>query len=113
MDYKEVVNNKLNSIAFISSPLQMICLKELLFFQKINNLEVVVVNKSENDNNINQIKKVAENLKIQISKVIIHKKRISYLIILIKYAIKKKNFLILGAYYNSVFYFLSKIITFR
>ncbi|MDG2372184.1 MAG: polysialyltransferase family glycosyltransferase [Flavobacteriaceae bacterium] len=109
---KRQINN-LNSIAFISSPLQMICLKELLFYKSINNLKVVIVNKNDYDDNVNQIKKVAENLQIHISNIFIHNKRLSYFKLFFKYALRKENILILGAYYNSVFYFLSKIINYK
>ena len=102
-----------SSIAFISSPLQIVCLKELLNIQKIENLNIVVITNSNSDENINQIRKVAKILQIEISNTFYSNNRLNYFKLFFKYALKKKHILILGAYYNSAFYILSRIINYN
>ena len=113
MEEEQSGKNTSSSIAFISSPLQIVCLNELLNIQKIENLMIVVITISNSDENINQIKKVAKNLQIKISNIFCLNNRLNYFKLFYKYAFKRKNILILGAYYNSAFYILGRIINFN
>jgi len=106
--------NNSSSIAFVSSPLQLVCLNELLFSESITNLKVIIVTSYNSNENINQINKVAKNLEIEISNTFsLNNNRLNYFKLFLNYALKKKHTLILGAYYNSAFYILSRIINYK
>ena len=101
-----------NSIALISSPLQLVCLKEYLNYSKIKNIQIYFIESNKSINNKNQVFSVAKYLQLEINKSFSNSNKLFYLL-LIKFFFKKTHNLILGDYFNSSFFIFSKIVKFR
>ena len=106
-----MVNKK--SIAFISTPFQLLCLKELIVEEKLKNIEIIFIQVYNDNFLIDQITKNAFFLNLTINKFIKFRSyRLNYLYYVSKFFLKKKKYLIFGAYFNSHFQFLSKLFYF-
>ena len=102
--------NKVNSVALISSPLQLLGLKELLISNNKIKVAIYIIINSDKDSSLEQILNVAKYLDLEIKKKYILKNRgLLYAKVILSFIIKKYEFLILGAYFNSVFYLISRL----
>ena len=104
-----MVIQKKKSLALISSPLQLICLKEFLEKKEISNLEIFVFYSEEDS--LKQLKSTSNFLNLEIERFV--KSHNSVLWYLKLFFLKSYNFLILGAYFNSAFYFVHLISLFK
>lgn len=101
-----------NSIALISSPFQLVCLKEYIFDSNIEDIEIVFINSSNTETVKKQVFLVAEFLDLKINKSFKNQNRFFYLRLFKEFFLKRVNNLILGSYFNSSFFVLSKLIKF-
>lgn len=107
-------NKNQKSLALISSPLQLICLKEFENKYKGLNIEIFVFITEDNDTIKSQIKFTSEFLNLKISSYIVSKSSvIKYLKLILMFSFKRYNLLILGSYFNSIFFFTQLIIKFK
>lgn len=96
---------------FVSSPFQLLGIKEFIEKYKIENFSLVAFN--YNLNSASQIKQTAEYLNLKITFEYNKINRFIYLKLFSKYFFDKTCNLILGSFHNSHFWFLTKIIRFK
>jgi hypothetical protein len=107
-------NKNQKSLALISSPLQLISLKEFENKYKGLDLEIFVFITEDDDTIKRQIKFTSEFLNLNISNYIVSKSSvIKYLKLILMFSFKQYNLLILGSYFNSIFFFTHLITKFK
>tara|TARA_B110000027_G_C16112095_1_gene298227 strand:+ start:1787 stop:2752 length:966 start_codon:yes stop_codon:yes gene_type:complete len=111
---KTHMHKKNNSIAFISSPFQLLCLKEFIEEKKIKTITINFIQVNKSEENVKQINLTAKFLGLEIIKNFYIKKfKLNYINYLLMFFLKKVNFLVVGSHFNSHFVFLSRIIRFK
>lgn len=107
---EQLGKHTVNSIALISSPFQLLGLKELLTEHNEINAKIYIIINDDKDSSLDQIINVSKYLDLNIEKKYILRKRgILYFRLIFSFLMKKYNYLILGAYFNSVFYLISRL----
>jgi len=96
---------------FVSSPFQLLGIKEYIEKYKIENYSLVAFN--YNVNSASQIKQTAKYLNLKITFEFNKINRFIYLKLFSKYFFDKTCNLILGSFHNSHFWFLTRIIRFK
>ena len=111
---KQLGKHRVNSIALISSPFQLLGLKELLTEDNEIKAQIYTIVNTDKDSSLDQILNVAKYLNLEIEKKYIVKKRgLQYFRLIFSFLTKKYNYLILGAYFNSVFYLISRLCSYK
>ena len=102
-----------NSIALISSPFQLVCLKEYIFNSSIIDIEIIFIETHNSKKNKKQVFAVANHLQLEISRSFSNSSKMFYFILFKNFILRKTINLILGDYFNSSFFIFSKIIKFK
>ena len=101
------------SIAFISSPFQLLCLKEFIEEKRIEKIEIIFIQTNSSEIHNKQFFLTARYLNLKITKINHLRLRLNYIKYTAKFFLKKVKFLIVGDHFNSHFVFLSIIIKYK
>lgn len=102
-----------NNIAFVSSPFQLVCLKEYVYRFNIKKLEIFFLSSTDSVVNKKQFYSAANYLDLKINCSLLNKGKLFYFKLIFLFGFKKVNNLILGDYFNSSYFILTKIIKFQ
>ena len=99
--------------AFISSPFQLLCLKEFIEEKRIKKIEIIYIQTNPLEINDKHFFLTARYLNLKITKINYSRFRFNYVKYITNYFLKEVKFLIVGSHFNSHFVFLSNIIRYE